>query len=63
MKIMLLGSALNEANRDRTGDLLLAKSGRERAAAGRIRISADGNRGYTRLLRVSAGRIRVAEAS
>ncbi len=56
-------SVANGANRDRTGDLLLAKSMRERAAAGRLRISVAATGPTASPLRVSAGRIRAAEAS
>jgi hypothetical protein len=51
------------ANRDRTGDLLLAKSARERVAVGRLRVSAGGGGLRHPVLRVSVGRIRAAEAS
>src|SRR5437660_11806092 len=51
------------ANRDRTGDLLLAKCTRERAAVGRLRVSADSAGPLASLCGVAADQIRAAEAS
>jgi hypothetical protein len=56
-------SGVDGANRDRTGDLLLAKAERERAAVDSSRVSADETGLSVSIIRISVGRIRVSEAS